>query len=79
VEELVRSELVGPYGWRCAECGAVLEKPENQGAVCMECGEPLCRDCASRHMQRDEDMVCATCWERDTLTGEDEYTGQEGR
>ena len=72
MEDLVRSELVEPYGERCADCGVVLEKPENQGAVCLECGEPLCRDCASQHLKRDEAMVCATCWERDTLTSEEE-------
>jgi predicted amidophosphoribosyltransferase len=72
VEDLVRSELVEPHGQRCADCGVVLEKAENQSAVCLECGEPLCHDCASQHLKLDEPMVCATCWERDTLTAEEE-------
>jgi hypothetical protein len=71
VEDLERSRLIEHYGQRCADCGVVLEKPESQGAVCVECGEPLCQDCAAAHLKRDEPMVCATCWESGTLNGED--------
>jgi hypothetical protein len=72
MEDLVRSEVVAPFGQRCADCGVMLEKPQDQGAICLECGEPLCRNCASLHLKREEAMVCATCWESDSLTGEEE-------
>ena len=52
---------------RCADCGAVISAAEASGARCVRCGEPFCRECARTQIEREEPMVCATCWESEHL------------
>jgi hypothetical protein len=70
VKETSKSPMLESTEQRCADCGILLGTQSPVGAICSECGEPLCLSCARNHAEDGEPMLCRACWESENFSAE---------